>query len=56
MAWYEAAKFAYRNRIDDQVVEMLDRALVTPDLGQTIREDAAQEWFTKMVVIWMRTA
>ena len=51
MAWYEAAKFAYRNRIDDQVVEMLDRALLlSPDLGQAIREDAAQEWFTKMVM------
>ena len=51
MAWYEAAKFAYRNRIDGRVVEMLDRALLlSPDLGQDIREDAAQEWFTKMVM------
>jgi len=51
MAWYEAAKYAYRNRIDDRVVDMLDRALLlSPDLGKTIREDAAQEWFTKMVM------
>ncbi|TVR46848.1 MAG: hypothetical protein EA402_02145 [Planctomycetota bacterium] len=51
MAWYEAAKFAFRNRIDDRVVEMLDRALLlAPDLGQVIREDAAQDWFTRMVM------
>ncbi|TVR15364.1 MAG: hypothetical protein EA401_02875 [Planctomycetota bacterium] len=51
MAWYEAARYAYQNHIDDRVVEMLDRALLlSPDLAQTIREDAAQDWFARMIV------
>lgn len=51
MAWYEAARFAYQNHIDDKVVDMLDRALLlSPDLAQTIREDAAQDWFARMIV------
>jgi len=50
LAWYEAAKFAYRNRLDEQVTSMLDRALeLDPFLGESIKEDKAQSIFLKMV-------
>lgn len=49
LAWYEAAKYAYRNRLDELVTAMLDQALeLDPLLAQTIKEDKAQEVFLKM--------
>lgn len=50
LAWYEAAKYAYRNRLDGKVTSMLDQALsLDPFLAKTIREDKAQEQFLKMM-------
>lgn len=50
LAWYEAARFAYRNRLDDRVTEMLDRALeLDPFLAATIRADKAREVYFNMV-------
>jgi len=41
-AWYEAGKFAYRNRLDDRVTMALDRAFqLDPRLSQTVRETNA---------------
>lgn len=49
LAWYEAAKYAYRNRLDERVTEMLDRALaINPFLANAIREDKANDIFLKM--------
>lgn len=49
LTWYEAAKFAYRNRLDETVTRMLDRALsIDPFLADTIREDAAQDLFIQV--------
>jgi len=42
LAWYQAAKFAYRNRLDDHVAAMLDQAIeLDPLLVHTVREDIA---------------
>ena len=49
LAWYEAAKYAYRNRLDERVTEMLDRALaLNPLLATAIREDKASDIFLKL--------
>jgi hypothetical protein len=41
-AWYEAGKFAYRNRLDARVTTLLDRAFrLDPELASTIREGNA---------------
>jgi hypothetical protein len=49
-AWYEAGKFAYRNRLDDRVTEQLDHALqLDPFLTRTVREGNAAALFGSMV-------
>lgn len=49
LLWYEAAKFAYRHRLDDQVTAMLDRALaLNPFLATALREDKAQGIYFKL--------
>jgi len=51
LAWYEAAKHAYQNRLDDHVVELLIEALSRdPELASTIREDKAADFYAKMVL------
>ncbi|MBA2480039.1 MAG: hypothetical protein H0V44_05200 [Planctomycetes bacterium] len=50
LAWYDGAKYAYRNRLDDHVTKMLDRALdLDPDLVKTVREDKAAKLYANMV-------
>ncbi|MBA3708190.1 MAG: hypothetical protein H0W83_05155 [Planctomycetes bacterium] len=50
LAWYDGAKFAYRNRLDDHVTEMLDRALdLDPELVKTVREDKAAKLYANLV-------
>jgi hypothetical protein len=49
-AWYEAGKFAYRNRLDGRVTALLDRAFrLDSDLATTIREGNAGALFGAMV-------
>lgn len=51
VAWYHAAKFAYQNRLDDKVVEMMDKALLMdPRLAETVREDRAAALFANVVL------
>ncbi|GDY11163.1 hypothetical protein LBMAG53_00400 [Planctomycetota bacterium] len=41
-AWYEAGRYAYRNRADDRVAELLDRAVtLDPKLTRAVREEKA---------------
>jgi hypothetical protein len=50
LGWYEAAKFAYRNRLDDQVTEMLDQALeLDPFLVKSVREDKAGRLYAALI-------
>jgi hypothetical protein len=49
--WYEAGKFAYRNRLDEQVTALLDQALsLDPFLDRTVRERAAGGLYAAMIV------
>lgn len=49
--WYELGKFAYRNRLDDQVVRYLDRAIdLDPDLARNVREANAGMLFGSLVM------
>jgi len=49
-AWYEAGKFAYRNRLDARVTALLDRAFrLDGELCRTIREGNAAALFGAMV-------
>lgn len=49
-AWYEAGKFAYRNRLDARVTPLLDRAFrLDPDLATTVREGNAGALFGSLV-------
>jgi len=51
LAWYDAAKFAYRNRLDEQVTEMMDQAvLLDPFLVKSVREDRAETLAAHMLV------
>ena len=51
LAWYDAAKFAYQNRLDDHVSQMMDRALLLdPLLAQSVREDKAAGLFANVVL------
>ena len=51
LAWYDAAKFAYQNRLDDHVSQMMDRALLLdPLLAQSVREDKAAGLFSNVVL------
>jgi hypothetical protein len=50
LAWYDAGRFAYRNRLDDYVTEMLDRAQVLDlDLVRSVREDKAAGLFANLM-------
>lgn len=50
VAWYEAGRFAYRNRLDDLVVPQLDQALrLDPALVRTVREDRAAGLFAHLM-------
>lgn len=50
LAWYDAGRFAYRNRLDDHVTEMLDRAQVLDqNLVKSVREDKAAGLFANLV-------
>lgn len=49
-SWYEAGKFAYRNRLDSRVTPLLDQAFrLDPDLAATVREGNAEALFGVMV-------
>lgn len=51
LAWYDAAKFAYQNRLDEHVSQMMDRALLLdPLLAQSVREDKAAGLFSNVVL------
>lgn len=51
LAWYDAAKFAYQNRLDATVAAMMDRALILdPLLAGSVREDKAAGLFANVVL------
>ncbi len=51
LAWYDAAKFAYRNRLDEFVTEMMDQAiLLDPMLVASVREDKAAVLYANIVL------
>lgn len=51
LAWYEVARFAYRNRIDERVTELMDQAIERdPGLAGTVREDRAATLLGTMLV------
>lgn len=48
--WYELGKYAYRNRLDDQVVKHLDKAIdLDPMLARSVREANAGILFGSLV-------
>jgi hypothetical protein len=48
--WYELGKYAYRNRLDDQVVRHLDKAIdLDPMLARSVREANAGILFGSLV-------
>lgn len=48
--WYELGKYAYRNRLDDQVVKHLDKAIdIDPLLARSVREANAGILFGSLV-------
>lgn len=50
LVWYQAAEFAYRNRLDDKVTEMLDQALeLDPFLVSSVREDKAAKLYSSLI-------
>lgn len=51
VSWYEAARFAFQNRLpDDRVVALLEKAVaIAPDLAATLREDKAQSDLSGML-------
>ncbi len=50
MAWYDLGRFAFQNRLDDQVVDALHRAvLLDPKLSQTVREDRASVLYANLI-------
>ncbi len=49
--WYELGKYAYRFRLDDQVVRYLDKAIdLDPDLARNVREANAGMLFGSLVM------
>lgn len=49
-AWYELGKYAYRNRLDEQVVRHLDKAIdLDPMLARSVREANAGILFGSLV-------
>lgn len=50
LAWYDAGKFAYRNRLDGAVTEMLNQAVVLDqNLVSKVREDKAAGYYANVV-------
>lgn len=50
LAWYDAGKFAYRNRLDGTVTEMLNQAVVLDqNLVSKVREDKAAGYYANVV-------
>ena len=50
LAWYDAGKFAYRNRIDSQVTAMLNQAVILePNLVSRVREDKAAGLYASVI-------
>lgn len=50
LAWYDAGKFAYRNRLDGYVTEMLNQAVVLDkNLVSKVREDKAAGLYANVV-------
>ncbi len=50
-AWYGAARFAFQNRLDEHVTDMLDQALaLDPFLSRTVREAKAQQCCAAMLM------
>jgi hypothetical protein len=50
LAWYDAGKFAYRNRLDANVTEMLNQAVVLDkNLVSKVREDKAAGYYANVV-------
>ncbi len=50
LAWYDAGKFAYRNRLDANVTEMLNQAVVLDqNLVSKVREDKAAGLYANVV-------
>lgn len=51
LMWYEAARFAYRNRLDEQVTQLMDKALeLDAELATTVREDRAATLLGHMLI------
>jgi hypothetical protein len=50
LAWYYAGRFAYRNRIDEKVTEMLNKAVILdPKLVSSVREDKAATLYANVI-------
>jgi len=50
LSWYDAGKFAYRNRLDINVTEMLNQAVVLDqNLVSKVREDKAAGYYANVV-------
>lgn len=50
LSWYDAGKFAYRNRLDGYVTEMLNQAVVLDkNLVSKVREDKAAGYYANLV-------
>lgn len=50
LSWYDAGKFAYRNRLDGYVTEMLNQAVVLDkNLVSKVREDKAAGYYANVV-------
>jgi hypothetical protein len=50
LAWYYAGRFAYRNRIDERVTEMMDKAVILdPNLVSSVREDKAATLYANVI-------
>jgi hypothetical protein len=50
LAWYYAGRFAFRNRIDERVTELLDKAVILdPSLVKSVREDKAATLYANVI-------
>jgi hypothetical protein len=50
LAWYYAGKFAYRNRLDERVTELMDQAVVLDaQLVKSVREDKAGSLYANVI-------
>ena len=50
LAWYYAGRFAYRNRLDERVTELMDKAVILdPGLVKSVREDKAASLYANVI-------